>query len=122
MLYTETIMAETIKGKLDYLELPALIAYQEAEAARIREKVNLQRLKNSISRAKKILQASSLKNLNYQQQLARVTIAMESGEVELIGLEAELKIAEIEFNRLSNMFLAMRKQVSYRIAEMGNIG
>lgn len=114
-------MEENNKKQFDYLELPSLIAFQEEQVVRLREKVNYQKLKNSIKKATKILQASSLKNLNYQQQLARVTIAMESSEVELIKLEAELKLAEVAFNRLSNQFLAERKQISYRIAEMSHL-
>jgi len=109
------------KRKPDYLELPALIAFQEERVVRAREEVNLKKLENSVKRAKKILQSAALKNLNYQQQLARVTISMESSEAELIALETDLKLAEIEFNRLSNTFLAERKQISYKIAEMSHL-
>ena len=118
----ETTMGENNKKrKLDYLELPALIAFQEEKVIRAREAVNLKKLENSVKRARKILQSAALKNLNYQQQLARVTISMESSEAELIALETDLKLAEIEFNRLSNTFLAERKQVSYKIAEMSHL-
>ena len=111
-------MSENNIQSHSYLELPAKIAFQEEKIAKLRNKVKLKKLENSVKKARKVLQASALKNLNYQQQLARVTVSIERNEAELIELETELQLAEVKFNCLSNQFLAERKQISYRMAEM----
>lgn len=102
----------------EFMMLPGKIATAEVEIVELREKVRLKELEIEIKEAKKLLQSSGLKNLNFPRQRAWASSRLESEKKELIKLKKELELAEVEFNRLTNLFLAYRKQASYRMSEM----
>jgi len=101
--------------------LPALIARQEEKVRMARESYQIAKVKYDVNKAKHILRVSSLKNLNQQQQTAKVIIFLEEDNLELIQLDNSLSKEEIEFNRLVNTFISVRKQTNYKIAEMDNL-
>ena len=53
--------------------------------------------------------------------MAKVIIFLEEDNLNLITLDNQLTKEEIEFNRLVNKFIAIRKQTNFRIAEMENL-
>ena len=101
--------------------LPALIARQEEKVRIAREIASIAKVKFDVKKAKHVLRVSSLKNLNQAQQMAKVFIFLEEDYLDLIKLDNLLSIEGIEFNRLVNLFITVRKQTSFKIAEMENL-
>lgn len=103
-------------------ELPAKIAYQEARVVDAEKLHAVMKVKNNVTKARKTINYSALKNLTTQQQQAKVTIDMEKEDIQLITTSTRVKEKRVELNRLINQFLVLRKQVNLQIAEMENLG
>ena len=102
-------------------ELPAKIAYQEAQVVDAEKLYALMKLKNTVARARKTINYTVLKNLNAQQQQAKITIDMEKDDTQLIMINTRIKEKRVELNRLINQFLMLRKQANLQIAEMEHL-
>lgn len=102
-------------------ELPAKIAYQEAQVVDAEKLHALMKVKNAVAKARKTINYSALKNLTTQQQQAKVTIDMEKEDIQLVTISTRVKEKRVELNRLINQFLVLRKQVNLQIAEMQHL-
>lgn len=100
--------------------LPQLIASQESEVSQKRYNLDMVKLDYDIKKAEHYLLINNT-SLSESAKKARVTIHTKKQAKLLINAEHELREAEVEFNRLINKFLALRKQTNYRIAEMENL-
>jgi hypothetical protein len=102
-------------------ELPELIAEAERKVCEAREEFERKKLKVELEKAKFMLMVRTLKATEIEKR-ARVKVMAFDLENELIGFETKVKLAEIEFNKLVNTFIALRKQISFQMSEMENLG
>lgn len=102
-------------------ELPFEIAKQERKVSEARTQLDNHILKLKIDEAKLRIYLSANKNLTQAEKEAKITLKLEEELADKIKLEAKLREEEIEFNRLTNTYLGVRKEASYRIAEMQNL-
>lgn len=101
--------------------LPDIIAAQETVVSNARTELGTNKLILEVEKAKLRLRFALARNLSESVKQSQIIIDTEAQSARILELEAQLRIAEIEFNRLVNTFLALRKQSNLRVAEIENL-
>ena len=96
-------------------ELPNLIADAERRIAELKFSYDINKNRIEVNKAKLII-GLRFKKLTEQDKKAMLKVKFQEDEEELINLEYKIKLQEIEFNKLTNIFISARKQVNFRIA------
>jgi hypothetical protein len=104
----------------ELLQLPEQIAMQETAVSTARKVLDIARLQLRVKTAKQRLRMKA-SNLDSNEKTAMIITSTEDDEMELIQLEANLRAEEIQFHKLTNQFLSIRKHTNYSIAEMENL-
>lgn len=104
----------------DLEDLPNLIADAERRISELRFNYDINKNRLEVYKARLII-ALRFKKLTDQEKKARIKIETEIQEEELINAEYKIKLEEINFNKLTNIFISVRKQTNYKIAEMENL-
>lgn len=107
-------------NELKLEELPALIADAETEVSKARYELELAKHAYELVKAKTLLRLKAT-SLSSQEKSAKATIDSEREKQEVIDKQNVLDIKQVDLNRKINIFIAMRKTASYKIAELKNI-